>query len=118
MSLPWVRLDSAFPTNPKVLALAEDRNWRAIVSYVAGLSYCGAQGTDGFIPKSALSFLHGTPVEATRLSGAGLWVPCPGGWNVNGWDEFQPSNKETQARKERAQAAAAARWRKQKGDPE
>ena len=118
MSLPWVRLDSAFNTNPKVLELVADKQWRPIVSYVCSLAYAGAHGTDGFIPKSALPFIHATAKDAEELVAARLWVPAPGGWDVNSWDEFQPSNEETKKRKHRAQEAAAARWNKKKGDAE
>jgi hypothetical protein len=114
MALPWVRLDSGFPTNPKVLALAEDKQWRSIVAYVGGLAYAGHHGTDGFIPAGALPFIHATHKDAEVLSGVALWVPCRGGWEVNGWAEFQPSNEEAQKRKQKAQDAAAARWHNKK----
>lgn len=115
MALPWVRLDTGFPTNPKVLALIEDKNWRAVVAYIGGLAYAGQHGTDGFIPSGALAFIHANPRDAQHLVEVGLWAMCPGGWEVNGWSEFQPSNKESQDRKRRAQDAAAARWRKNGG---
>lgn len=115
MSLPWVRLDCGFPTNPKVLMLIEDKQHRALMAYVCGLAYCGSHGTDGFIPMSALTFIHATKKDAETLSDVALWRPCPGGWEVNGWLEFQPSNAENADRKKRAQDAAAARWRKRNG---
>ena len=40
----------------------------------------------------------------------GFWVPQPGGWLINGWDEFQQSTEETQIRRKRAQAMAETRW--------
>jgi hypothetical protein len=114
MGLPWVRLDTGFPMNPKILGLVEDRQWRPIVTYIAGLAYSGQQGTDGFIPAGALAFIHATKRDAQALVDAGLWRPCPGGWEVPGWAEFQPSTEESQKRKKKAQDAAAARWRKQR----
>ena len=112
MALPWVRLETAFPTNPKTLALVEDRAWQAIAAYICGLSYCGQQGTAGFIPKSALPYLHARPADARKLVEVGMWIACPGGWEVNGWLDFQPTSDEIQRRKERAKKAAAARWSK------
>jgi hypothetical protein len=41
-----------------------------------------------------------------------LWIDVPGGWQIHGWAERQESTDETQARRERAQKAAAARWAK------
>ena len=116
MGLPWVRLDTQFSTNPKVLHLVEDKAWRAISVYICGLGYCGVHGTDGFIPSAALPFLHGTRRDAEQLIGIGMWMPTPGGWNVNGWSDFQESSDETAARRKKAQAAAEARWRKHRGE--
>lgn len=114
MALPWVRLDTAFPTNPKVLVLAEDKKWQSICVYVAGLSYCGAQGTDGFLPVNCLPFLHGTKRNAADLVDVGLWLPHQGGWDINGWIEFQPTSDEHEERRKKARAAAEVRWAKQR----
>ena len=74
MPLPWVRLDTAFPYNPKLLAMvAEKDGHRAGLVYVCSLGYSGAHGTDGFIPKEALPFIHGRPVDADRLVRNGFW---------------------------------------------
>lgn len=89
MPLPWVRLDTQFPSNPKVLALAEDRKWRALAVYAFGLSYCGAHGTDGFVPRNALPFVHGTTKEAADLVSVGLWHADRKGWLVNDWADYQ-----------------------------
>jgi len=111
MPLPWVRLDTAFPTNPKLLAmLTEKDGHRAGLVYVCSLGYCGAHGTDGFIPREALPFIHGRSMDAERLVRHGFWRGQPGGWLIHGWDEFQESSTETQERRRRAQAGAAARW--------
>ena len=111
MALPWVRLDTQFASNPKVLALlrAKDGHRTAFV-WVCGLAYAGAHGTDGFIPAEALPFIHARQSDADRLVEHRLWVPTVGGWSINGWDEFQLSNQETQDRRRRAQAAARIRW--------
>lgn len=110
MGLPWVRLDCQFASNPKVLYLIEDKKFRAGFAYLAGLAYSGAHGTDGFIPAAALPFLHATKADAKALVEVGLWLEGVGGWEVNGWDEFQPSNAESQERKKKARDAAMARW--------
>lgn len=112
MALPWVRLDTAFPSNPKVLMLVEDKKWQSVTVYIGGLAYSGMHGTDGFLPLGCLPFLHGTKRNATDLMAVRLWMPCEGGWAINGWDEFQPSMQEQQDRRKRAQDAAYARWGK------
>ena len=115
MALPWVRLDTQWTHNPKFLMLAEDKKWRAICVYMAGLGYAGVHGTNGFIPNVALSMLHGTKREAAELVDVSLWVPAQGGWDINGWAEFQPSQEDAISRSERAKKAAQARWAKKRG---
>lgn len=114
MGLPWVRLDTQFPSNPKVLELAAGKDWRAAFVYVCALAYCGQHGTDGYIPRTALPFIHATKRDAETLVNVGLWIPRPGGWAVNGWDEFQQSNDETRQRRTRAELASkkanCVRW--------
>lgn len=115
MALPWVRLDTQWPHNPKFLALVEDKRWRSIAVYMAGLGYSGAHGTAGFLPALSLPMLHGTKREAAELVEVALWIPAPGGWDINGWAEFQPSLEDAISRSEKARKAAAARWRKKEG---
>lgn len=107
MGLNWVRLDTGFPTNPKVLQLANQRQHRAIAVYVLGLAYAGGHGTDGFLPDAALPVIQGGKKEAAALVEAALWHPCMGGWQINGWDEYQPSTKEMQQRKEALRRGSA-----------
>lgn len=116
--LPWVRLDTQFATNPKVLDLVEDKAWRAVAAYTFSLGYAGVHGTNGFIPRSALPFLHATRREATQLCEVRLWVPVEGGWDINGWTDFQPSTEEHAARSERAKRAAQKRWAARRGHQE
>ena len=111
MPLPWVRLDTSFPRNPKLLALLSMKDGhRAALSYICMLAYSGEQGTDGFIPREALPFVHARNADVTRLVTQNFVYPQPGGWLIHGWDEFQESSEETKKRRIRAQAGAAARW--------
>lgn len=110
MGLPWVRLDTNFAQNTKILYLIQDKKYRAIVAYVAGLGYSGAQGTDGFLPSACLPVIHASKADAKHLTEVGLWVESLGGWEINSWEEHQQSNEETQQRKKRARDAALKRW--------
>lgn len=121
MGLPWVRLDTAFPRNPKLLALiAEREGHRAAFVWCCGLAYCGEQGTDGYIPSFALGQIHGRPKDAAILVAHRLWREQRGhtGWTYADWGEFQQSSAETQARKERATTAALKANCKRWHDPE
>jgi hypothetical protein len=110
VSLPWVRLDTQFATNPKVLLLVEAKQHRALFVYCCALGYSGAHGTNGFIPKGALPFVHGTKRDADQLVSVGLWVPTPTGYDINDWADYQQTGQEMAARRTKAQAAAMARW--------
>jgi hypothetical protein len=57
-------------------------------------------------------FLHGRVVDAGHLVAAELWHECAGGWDINGWDEYQISDDAAKARREKAKRAAAVRWSK------
>lgn len=118
MPLPWVRLDTNFWSNPKLLALTAERDgYRAVFVWVAGLAYAGGHGTDGFIAREAMPLIQAREIDAERLVKHGLWWADPGGWVINGWHEFQESNEEAEQRSRRARAAAAARWEKAKRNP-
>lgn len=113
--LKWIRLETSMFENPKLLYLQEDKQYRCIVSYLQGMCYSGRHGLAGFIPKAALRVLGATASDAKRLVEEGLWNPAPGGWSINGWDEYQLSNDEALARSEKAKKAAAARWANRNG---
>lgn len=112
MGLPWVRLDTQFASNPKLLELVAEKKWRAAFVYPASLAYSGSHGTCGYITDTAFPFIHATKAEANALVEVGLWLPAQGGWDINGWDEFQMVDEAAQKRRDRAKKAAAARWAK------
>lgn len=116
--LEWVRLDTAWPRNPKVLQLVASRGWKQLVIYTASLCYAAEHGTDGWIPSAALTFIHGTAADAQRLVDVGLWRTLPDidGWEIKDYLEHQPSSAEVAQRRrtasEKARSAAEKRWRK------
>lgn len=112
MGLPWIRLDTHMADHPKVLELVADKAFQAIAAYHFALGYCGKHGTDGYISKAALPFVHARLSDAQKLVAAGLWELAPGGWVVHDWGDFQVSDEASQKRRERAQKGAAARWEK------
>lgn len=112
MALPWIRLDTSMPDNPKVLRLlAAKEGHRAAFVWCCSLAYAGKHGTDGLIEEYALGRVNGRPIDAHRLVEVGLWDEVPGvGWQIHGWADMQESTTETQARSERARKAANKRW--------
>ena len=95
MPLPWVRLDTTFFDHPKVLGLVADGQYRALVLYLAGMTYSGRHGTDGFIPREALALLHGRKLDADKLIQSGLWWQDKKGWVINDWSDYQQTQAET-----------------------
>jgi hypothetical protein len=112
MPLPWIRLDTAMPDNPKVLALVDlgDRGMAAAFVWTCSLAYSGKHGLDGFIPKNALSRINGRAPHVKLLLEYGLWKDEGIGWSINGWEDFQESTEETQKRSDKARNAAMKRW--------
>lgn len=113
MGLPWVRLDTTFHHNTKIVELVAANKWRAVAVYIASIAHAGGHGTDGYIPESCLFLIHATKREANELVSAGLWHASPGGWDINGWDEFQVSDDAARKRRERAQKGGVAKARKE-----
>jgi hypothetical protein len=112
VGLPWVRLDTQFPSNPKVLELVAAKQWRALCVYLSSLAYCGQHGTDGYIPDTALPFIHATRKEANVLVEHSMWDIEQCGWAVHDWDECQVSDEATRRRRVRAMKGGVARWEK------
>ena len=90
--LPWIRLDTDLPFNPKIVGLLADGNHRAVLTYVLGICYAGRYGTDGKLAPNVLPLLHAGPKDATALVRADLWLTAKeGGWIVKNWAEYQPT---------------------------
>lgn len=113
MALPWVRLDTSMPDNPKILDLCLEKDGhRAAFVWICCLAYAGKHGTAGFIPRSAVPVVRGRNADMARLVSARLLTESAGGWDINGWDEFQISDESQARRRESAKKAAAIRWSK------
>lgn len=111
MPLPWVRLDTTFPLNQKLLAMLRRKDGhRAAFAYVCSLAISGGQGSDGFISPESLIYVHARQAEVDLLVEFEFWLPEPGGWVIKDWDEHQQSSEENQLRRKRAQAMAETRW--------
>lgn len=114
--LPWARLDTNLPTHDKVLELVGvgAKGKAAGFVYVCAIAYAVGHGTDGFIRRAALPFIHATPADARLLVDARLWTPVEGGWQIANYGTRQAAGMSAQVLSEvRAQAGrkgAEARW--------
>jgi hypothetical protein len=109
VSLPWVRLDTGIASHDKTLALLNDpspKRWQAMASYMFGLGWSGEHGTDGFIPATALPFIHGSKATATLLVRYGFWADAAGGWRIRNFATRQELAVVTAAKKEAQRVGA------------
>lgn len=96
MGLPWVRLDSNIATHDKVIAAREHpKGKQAMCLYMFALAWSGGAGTDGHIPRAAVSYLRGTPTEIAVLVEAGLWESNGDGWNIRNFAQRQETEAVT-----------------------
>jgi uncharacterized protein YdaU (DUF1376 family) len=113
----WVKLDDGFFRHPKALAAGSDARLLAIVA----LCWSGQYMTDGRVPGNALpalAFDAGLSVDdaaaaADRLVEVRMWARDPDGWLIHGWDDWQRSREEREA-KAQANADRQRKWRERK----
>jgi hypothetical protein len=117
VALPWVRLDSNISSHDKILELVNgtsQHRWRAAAVYQFAIGWCGGQGTDGHIPFTSLTAVHGSKAVAELLVSVGLWAPDPHGWHMPNWRGRQPTSDATEAvraaQSKGAMKANCVRW--------
>lgn len=116
MTVRWVRLDTAFPRNRKVAELlTTTAGHKAVVSYICALALAGEQGTNGFISRASLPFIYARTADVNKLVEVGMFIPDDGGggWWINDWAEYQPTDETMQKRSDAARKAANVRWAKE-----
>jgi hypothetical protein len=102
--MTWVAIDDQAPRHPK-LVNAGYQTWPL---WLAGLCYCGAHLTDGFIPRAVLTTLvpslppRRAIEHASKLVVAGLWLIRADGFQVHDYLTFNKSRE--RVLKERADA--------------
>lgn len=116
MTLPWVRLETGFPDNPKILGLVGAGQHRAALAYVCSLAWCGRHETDGFIPRAALTYVHARPSDAQHLVTHKLWRDCGEGWLIPDWEDYQRTKHTNDTIKAGKRRAACQRWHPQPCD--
>jgi hypothetical protein len=117
MGLPWVRIDTNMPSHDKILALLSDpspKKWQAAFSWSCSIAWSGGQSTDGFVPKVALGFVHGTPATARLLEKYRLWSEGTAGWHIVNFTERQEmgfvTEMKNEMRRNASEKANCTRW--------
>lgn len=92
----WLRIDSNVPKQPKFVDAGPVASWL----WLAGVAHCRTAMTDGFIQKALVPTLVPGLTQpfkhAERLVQVTLWHHALGGYQVNGYLEWNPSKKEVE----------------------
>jgi len=97
--MPWARIDDRANSDAKLLALSDP----AFRMWVAGLIFCQANLTDGFIPEHAINSFGvrargKAPLIRELTSGIlgkrPLWQETDGGWEINDFLSWNDSREE------------------------
>jgi len=108
--LQWIRLDTAFPDNPKIMDLVDRRQHSVVVAHISMMCHVGKTGTDGYFAEGALRRYGISKKDAYTAAESGLWIPAPSGFEINDWAEYQVADEAAQKRSDRARKAARKRW--------
>lgn len=105
--MPWFKVDDGFAFHRKALKAGNT----ALGLWVRAGSWCAHQLTDGQVPGEVLPLLGGSVGDAEALVSAGLWSLMEGGYQFNGWHDYQPTKADVE--EERAKARERQKeWRK------
>lgn len=113
--LQWIRLDTAFFDNPKIMDLVDRNQHRVVNAHLSMMCHVGKTGGDGYFTEGALRRYGITKKDAATAVDAGLWIPVRGGWEINDWAEYQVSDEAAKARSDKARRAAQKRWANRNG---
>lgn len=114
--LQWIRLDTTFPDNPKIMDLVDNNQHKVVVAHVSMMCHVGKTLTDGYFTEGALRRYAIAKKDAYAAVESGLWIPTRAGFEINGWAEYNPVDDAAAARSDKARKAAEKRWGKRNGD--
>jgi hypothetical protein len=116
----WLRLDSDFADNPKVLRLKQRSRHASVALWVEALAYSARHLTDGWIPAPWPRQQGYRPRDCDALVEVALWVPLEitadlepdddGGWLINDYQLYQPTRESWTRRSEQQRINAQKRW--------
>lgn len=94
--MAWFKVDDGFWSHPKTAQLSD----AATALWVRAGAWSAQHLTDGRIPYTALRFFRARRRSAMELVDAGLWSDAGDAFVFHGWDEYQPSKSQVEARRE------------------
>jgi hypothetical protein len=113
--MTWVKLDDQFFAHPKVIDLPKD----AKLLYLAGLTHCAAQLTDGALSGGAVRAITAL-VDVDRsvtqqLVDAGLWEVTEAGYAVHDYLKYNRTGEQVKAERGELRATGSIQATPYKG---
>lgn len=102
----YVPLGVNYARDPKIRRAGPD----AELLYIRSLAHCKGAETDGIVYDFDLEVvavgLNKVPARVDALVRVGLWKPVDGGWEVPGWQNWNPLTADLRDIKEKQREAA------------
>lgn len=110
--MPWFKVDDGFAFHPKAIEAGN----AALGLWVRAGAWCGANLTDGALPRHMIGTLGAQARDARRLVTVGLWVETETGYQFHEWEKMQPTKADVEAeRAENRKRQKAFRDKKRNG---
>ncbi|MDN5687776.1 MAG: hypothetical protein L0G94_14055 [Brachybacterium sp.] len=106
--MSWFKVDDKFHAHPKVKRIPKRVRRAAVGLWTITGAWSADYQTDGAVPEYMLDEFDAEPEEVDALVAVGLWDRAEDGIAFRGWEEFQPTRAEQDAKR----AATAERVRK------
>ena len=90
--MTWFKVDDGFAFHPKAIMAGN----AALGLWVRAGAWCGANLTDGALPKHMIGTFGAQARDAKKLVSVGLWVETDAGFQFHEWSKMQPSKAEVE----------------------
>lgn len=107
--MTWFKVDDGFAFHPKAIMAGNS----ALGLWVRAGAWCGANLTDGALPKHMIGTFGAQARDAKKLVSVGLWVETETGYQFHEWSLMQPSKADVEAERA-ANRKRQQEWREKK----
>jgi hypothetical protein len=107
--MTWFKVDDGFAFHPKAIMAGN----AALGLWVRAGAWCGANLTDGALPRHMIGTFGAQARDAKKLCAVGLWVETRDGYQFHEWGQMQPTKAEVEAERA-ANRARQKEWRDKK----
>lgn len=107
--MTWFKVDDGLCFHPKAIAAGNS----ALGLWVRAGSWCGANLTEGALPRHMIGTFGAQKRDAMKLVSVGLWRETEDGYQFNDWDVYQPTKEQVEADR-KASRERQARYRESK----